>query len=620
MNGTTATTRDWFERARVALLVADIGWTTLCLGGYMAQTKVVMGILTAALIAVHLVDPSRRGRPHAAGWLFLPFLVYAAANLAWVSPTKWIGWFDVLNWAQMVAVFWVVLNGIKSSGCRRFICVFLVLLGVVASAMSCYEHFMNPRWLMLGRHQIDQFIGRATGPFGIPNSMGVFMALFIPPTAYVALEKDWPVKLRILAGVALCALGTGFVLAISRGAWLALAAALALKPLLTPGRSVARRIAAAVGVVAVTAAAVVIVYFSFPLMRERSNEFIRDFGERTRPIVWRGAWKIFEAHPVVGGGSGCYDVLFEAYRPEGFRDEPVYAHCDYLNTLADYGAVGFVLFFGPVAFVGWRSARARGLAAAAWTGLLAFWLHLLVDFHLKIPALSMICATIAALVVQETWPGKEESSGEGRLRSRLALAGAWCAAATVLVFTIFCAVPKYRAEKFRFFARESIDDMAKSGVEVSTKGPALESALGGFNRAIGLDPMDAQAWSDRAYLDSLLAHVHPDQIRELGAAAFSDADRAVQICPVYAEFWIRRGTGLDMQGRWFEGGNNFVRALQIAPLRADIWYYEAYHLSLKRTEYGPAMEDANFCLRLDPGFLLAQALRQRLILRLQQRL
>jgi hypothetical protein len=92
------------------------------------------------------------------------------------------------------------------------------------------------------------------------------------------------------------------------------------------------------------------------------------------------------------------------------------------------------------------------------------------------------------------------------------------------------------------------------------------------------------------------------------------------MCPVFAEFWVRRGTGLDMQGRWLEGGNSFIRALQIAPMRADIWYYQAFHLSHVPTQWGPAIEAANYSLRLDPGFLLAQVLRQRLVLRLQQRL
>jgi tetratricopeptide (TPR) repeat protein len=620
MSGTRLSTREWFERARAALLAADIGWTTMCLGGYMPGTKAVMIVLTAALLAVHLLDPSQRARPHTAGWLFLPFLVYAAANLAWVSPDRWIGWFDVLNWAQMIAVFWVVLNGVKSPGCRRFLCVFLAALGVVSCGLSCYEHFVNPHWLMLGRIQHDQFLGRATGPFGIPNSMGVFMAMLIPPVAAFVFRKGSSAGLRILSGIALCALVTGFVLAISRGAWIALAGALVIRALLTPGLSVARRIGIAFAILCGAVAIVAFLYFSYPLMRERSIEFVQDVGERTRPIVWRGAWKIFAAHPVVGGGAGCFDVLFEAYRPEGFRDEPIFAHDDYLNTLADYGVIGFVFFFGPMAYLGFRGARARGLAAAAWTGLLAFSLHLFVDFHLKIPALAMVFSLIAALVVQEAWPGLPEPADKSSVRSRVSLAASWCAAAALLAFTILCVVPKYRAEKFRWAARELIDKMAASGVEAGSQGDVLAKALDGFNRAISLDPLDGQAWSDRAYVDSLLAHVHPDQTRQYGESAFADANRAVGLCPVFAEFWVRRGTGLDMQGRWFDGGNDFVRALQIAPMRADIWYYEAYHLSLKRTEYGPAMADADFCLRLDPGFLLAQVLRQRLVLRLQQRL
>jgi hypothetical protein len=55
-----------------------------------------------------------------------------------------------------------------------------------------------------------------------------------------------------------------------------------------------------------------------------------------------------------------------------------------------------------------------------------------------------------------------------------------------------------------------------------------------------------------------------------------------------------------------------IKALQLAPGRADVWYYQAYHLSLVPNEAGPAAAAADVCLRLDPGFLLAQILRQRL--------
>ena len=601
-----------FEVARVALLAADIAWTTLCLGGFLPGSRVWMAALTGALVAVHLVDPARGTRAHPAGWLFVPFLAYAAANAAWVTPVRWLGWTDWLNWAQAAAVFWVVLNGVSLPACRCFLCAFLVALGVLSAGLGCYQHFMRPDWLMLGRTQAAQFIGRSSGPFGIPNSLGAFMVLLIPPVGVLAFGRGRPAALRAVCIAALCALAAGFVLAISRGAWIALPAAFALKPLLTPGRSFGRRIAtgaAAAAALAVAAAA----YFTLPLMRARVDQLVRDAGERSRPAMWRGAWKVFEADPVLGGGAGSYDALFEAYRPEGNRDQPIYAHCDYLNTLSDYGAVGFVLLFGAAAIVAWRCAGLTGLAGAAVTGLLAFAIHLSVDFHLKIPALAMIVATIAALVTGVAWPERPEGTARPMARAVALL----CAAAAIGV-TNFWVIPRYQADEARRQAREKIDRLARAGADVSGQRGVVAGIRALLDRAVALDPKNAQAWSDKAYADSLWALVSPAQTMELGIEAARDAGRALDLCKVNAEFWVRVGVGLDMQGRWREAGDDFDRALKLAPARADCWYYEAYHLSLSPMEIGRSMAAADHSLRLDPSFLLAQALRQRLATRLEQ--
>jgi tetratricopeptide (TPR) repeat protein len=607
-----------FERARVALLAANIAWTTLCLGGFLPGTRVAMAMLTGALVAVHLADPARGTRAHPAGWLFVPFLVYAAGNVVWVTPVRWLGWTDWLNWAQAVAVFWVVLNGIETPSCRRFLCAFLVVLGVVSAVLACYQHFVRPDWIMLGRKQAAQFIGRSSGPFGIPNSLGAFMALLIPPVGALALAPGRPAALRVSCGAALCLLAAGFVLAISRGAWIALPAAFALKRLLTPGRSAGRRVAAAGGGVAAAAAVAAVFYVAFPAMRERVDQLVRNAGERSRPVMWRAAWRIFEAHPLLGSGAGSYDESFEAYRPEGNLDQPNYAHCDYLNTLSDYGAVGFVLVFGAAGTVAWRLAGARGLAGAAVTGLLAFALHLSVDFHLKIPALAMIVATVAALVTGEAWPPDARTDpGEGAAR-RLARAAALCAAAAALGLSFLWAPPRYRAEELRRSARERIEAMVRSGADMSGERDALAGIRTQLARAVELDPSNGQAWSDKAFADSLWALTDPSRAAELGGEAVRDAGRAVKLCPVVAEYWIRLGVGFDMQGRLLDGGKCFVRALEIAPVRADCWYYQAYHLSRYPAQIGPALAAADYCLRLDPGFLLAQALRQRLSARLEQ--
>ena len=67
---------------RTALLAANLVWTTLCLGGFTPGSRVVMALLMALLVAVHFGDPLRGLRAHPAGWLFLPFLAYGAANAA----------------------------------------------------------------------------------------------------------------------------------------------------------------------------------------------------------------------------------------------------------------------------------------------------------------------------------------------------------------------------------------------------------------------------------------------------------------------------------------------------------------------------------------------------------
>jgi O-antigen ligase len=605
------------EWVRALLLAANIVWTTFCLGGIEPGSRAATAVLTALLLAAHVADPRFRTRAHCAGWLFLPFLGYAAANAAWVTPVGWLGWFDWLNWAQAVVVFWVVLNGIGSPRCRALLVGAIAAAGVSSALLGVYQHFMRPDWLVLGHTQVDQYIGRSSGMFGNPNNFGAMMALLIPPAGFLALERRRPPPLRILCALALLALLAGFVLAVSRGAWLSLAAALALWPLLAQGRSLGRRLGAAAAVGASAAALGVLICVLFPLMRARIDRLVADAGEHSRPILWRAALGIFREHPVLGGGAGSFDTLFEKFRPEGFVVQPLFAHCDYLNMLCDYGAAGFLLFFGAAALVAWRCARATGLAGAAFVGLLAFAFHLLVDFHLKIPALAMIAACISALVTREAWPARADAPEAGA-QGPVARSIAMLLAAVAVVLTVLWSVPKYRAEAIRYAARLTIDRMARSGSDAATQGDSLSAASAAFERAVALDPGNAQAWSDKAYAESLMALARPGETQALGAVVVRDADHALSLCQVMAEFWIRRGTGLDMQRRWVDGGGCYVKALEIAPMRADAWYYQAYHLSLNPAEVESAMAAADVCLRLDPSFLLAQSLRQRLAVQLQK--
>ena len=108
-----------WEWLMTVLLVANLAWTTLCLGGFRPETMIVTSALNGVLLAAHFGGRAfaRDGdgrRLHPAGWWLLPFLAYAVANVLWVTPVPWLGWRDWLGWAQMILVFWVVLNDVRT--------------------------------------------------------------------------------------------------------------------------------------------------------------------------------------------------------------------------------------------------------------------------------------------------------------------------------------------------------------------------------------------------------------------------------------------------------------------------------------------------------------------------
>ena len=630
---------EWVE---TLLLAANLGWTTLCLGGYRAETMVVTSAVTALVVVVHLggraFAPAPR-RLHPAGWLLLPFLGYAMANVFGVTPVRWLGWHDWLGWAQLIAVFWVVVNDVRSRATRTVLFGVMLALATLSVGLACYQRFARPDWLMLGATQTAQFLSRSSGPFAIPNSFAAMLLLLLPATALPLWRRGASAVERVAFGYLALLLLLGLGLTLSRGAWLGLALALAAWPLLTPGVRWRKRLGLFAGVSVVLAAAVITVYAAVPHARERLDELMRDNGERSRPVMWRAAWAIFRAEPVLGGGAGSYAVRFEQHRPEHEQKDPQWAHNDYLNTLSDYGAVGGGLFFGACGIIAWRSARRRRAAAdrdgpkAALTaavdwfeapafttalavGVLAFALHLVVDYHLKIPALAMLVAVVAGISVARAWPTTEP--GERAVGAASGSAGRAMAAIVALAIAGAAAgwvVPHYRAEAERAASRLRLDGLAGVRRTPQERRAVAVQANEAFTRAIARDPANAQAWADRAYAAAIIGYDEPAREKVLGLAAEGDARRALALSAAVPEFWLRLGVALDLQGRWLEAGEAFAEALRLAPVNATPWFYYAYHLSLNRVTLSLARAAVATSLRLDPSRPETEALRQDLAAR-----
>lgn len=616
-----------WEWTQTGLLAANLGWTTLYMGGYRPMAQVVTLSLTVALLLVHGMCALReRRRPHPAGWWLLPFLAYATANVLWVSPSKWLGWLDWLAWAQMTAVFWVTLNGIRHAATRATLYFTFAALGVAGVGLGCYQRFLQPDWVMVGERW-PQYIGRASGSFSMPNSLAAWLILLLPSAASLALRRRTGEKSRVwwawVALVLLC----GLALTLSRGAWLALSIALVAWPLSLRRWRWTRRVGVAVAVIVGVGLASTWLYRSQSQVRERVSHALRDSGERTRPIMWVAAWKLFQDAPIFGTGAGSYDALFERHRPEGYPDRTLFAHNEYLNTLSDHGLVGFALLFGGMGVLVVRCLRGRRdeeARRAGWidsstftaglgVGLLAFALQMALDFHLKIPALALAFGVLAALAVGNRWRVAPQPSTNGVNAGAggvlLAAGVAWLVAALGFL------VPLLRSEAERAPARREIDRLGERDFDLARYRAVLPGAHAALLRATELCPANGQAWSDLAYAAALLPLLDPSRTQARGVEAERAAARALALSRVHVEFWIRQGTGRDLQGRWAEAGDDFAHTVKLAPNSAVAWGYYADHLARVPAAHEAADAAARFCLRLDPGNPLGLALRQRLAIK-----
>lgn len=605
---------EWLLAGLLAVVLAG---TLLANGGYGARFEFLTALGTVVVLvvfaALRFFDRASARAPHPAGWLALPFTAYAAIHVAWLTPTPWLGQRDLSLWIQMAVVFWVVLNGLPSRSPRRLVFLTLVVVALVGVVAGCYQVFVNPGWRLAGAARAGEQTGRATGTFALANSFAGLLLLLLPAVAArvfrpaTATSRVWWMWVGLVLLV-------GLVLTLSRGGWLALAIALAISPLLAARLSWRRRALTALAIVAVLLVASWMVGRWVPAARERVAQLVSDGGERTRPFMWAGAWRLWLDAPIAGNGAGSYNLLFERHRTEGFRDEPLWAHNEYLNLLADYGLIGALLAGGAVLMVlaGCRRAVEASEfrvwpAAGIGLGLLAFALQMAFEFHLKIPGLALTAAALAGLGVARVWPLLESESSPSARRWPWLFVGCLALAAWFLGER-----PRAAAEARRVPARAALDGLASRPTGDPDYARVLPKARDDLAAATRLHPGNAGVWADLSYALALTAFVSPERTVDLGREAESAADAAIRLCPLAGEFWARRGEARDLQGLWAEAGGDFARAVELSPMDPVMWYRYGAHLARRPASREAAEAALRFCLRLDPWFSESLRLLERL--------
>ncbi|GAB5558568.1 MAG: hypothetical protein SynsKO_02150 [Synoicihabitans sp.] len=615
--------RRYADRLIAVLFSFQLVWVTWHLGGFVVEpllTSFPILVLTLVLVAVRWSVLSHHELPRG-WWLPLPFLIWALLHAFGLAEVPGRAQLHALLVFQGAIAYWVGLQLAQTHRAKAVLFFSIGALMIAASAMSIYQRVVDPTWLPMGREQWLYYLTRSSGVFGNPNNFAAWLAMFLPMAVVAAggrLSSKWWV--RLVGAAATIAGLVGIALSQSRGVGLSLVLLLICWFLFGAKWKIVWRVSGTVALLGALVGTGALAYHLFPSFTHRVDAFAEFKGERTRPEMWHIAVELWHDRPLVGNGGGSYGALMEKHRREGLWESPEFAHNDYLNLLSDYGVGGALLLFVPLVMGGWRWSKSRNHGGpgvpthAALRGALAWGMAILacavvIDFHLQSPAILMGAGVVLGLFFGQSQHRKRKANAFFTSDFQVGVA---MSVVGIMALGGFALVRKggkiYEAEALRYHARQAIDDLAGvSRPEAVWAGASDAEEM--LREAIRRNPQNDRAWADLAYAISLQGYKNIDREHALGEHAEFTALQALDGSDEVAEYWIRLGVALDLQGRWGEAGRAFGRAIRLAPRQPVVWFYQGFHFSLKPMTREMGIAALATCLRLDPSYEEAKLLK-----------
>lgn len=262
-------------------------------------------------------------------------------------------------WASMSLV-WAEVPEAAQSAVLRFVLNFL-LFPIALVAIRAPRHVVWMLAAFLAGSFAAVAVGFLTGAMetgeeerlrgaGLnPNQLGTYLVVSMIFAATFAANRRWSSFARVLALVVAGLAGVAFLMTLSRGALVGLAAALLVAPL-AMGRG--RRLGTLVLVVATVVGTLCWYTAIAPANAVERVTHPERGGGSGREDLWRVGLRIVEDRPLHGVGAGNFPESSIHYllrpglteRDEIIVDEKKVAHNIYLTVLSELGAVGLSLF------------------------------------------------------------------------------------------------------------------------------------------------------------------------------------------------------------------------------------------------------------------------------------
>jgi O-antigen ligase len=577
--------------ALAGIQVLQGGWhPVLSLPGY---ALLALAALVSWCRGWRMPIPSRAAEPLAAGALFFLYVV----GRALFSPEEYLARNDLFMALAAMALYLLVALNLTSSTWRGWFIGCLLLLGVANCLVGAIQFTRGQNFVALDFLDRSNYGSRASGFYGYPNHLALFLEVCILMGFSVAIWSRWRPWVKVLAGYASLLCVVGLLFTGSRGGYMgALAGALVfgLLSLRLVGEFARTK---AIALLAVGGLTFVVLGFGVQHLLTRSSLLQERMDQKVtsrdiRVELWKTAWRQFKLQPVAGTGSGTYLYYGRQFSTPAVDSDPGHAHNEYLEMLAEYGILGIaaaLMFLDSHFRGGWRwitrqiavqsrsesvGGNSLAMTVGAMSATAACLVHSGTDFTLHMPANMLTMAFVFGLLAnpggaREGVPADDVAS-EDRLPSWIRLAlpalGLWLA---------IRALPTWPAEFFSFKARaitadwrymespelaQAMEDFARRGLRWDPRNPHLYRYAGVAETALSTqatDPAVQKKWSD------------------MSAASY---EAGATLAPRNILLVLDLAWAYEAEERYAEADPFFKRAIELDPTSSDAHYAYASHL------------------------------------------
>ena len=254
---------------------------------------------------------------------------------------------------QYVLWFFIVTRLIRSDRDFKRLYGALIVLATIVALHGIYQYIVAApipeHWTDAAEQKVRT---RVYSIFGSPNIMADYMLLFAPMTAGLAYYVKSS-RLRLIAWCATGCMCLSCLFTMSRGGWVAMAAAIVVFAILVDSRLLLLMLAGAAGAMVL------------PFVRSRIGYLFTDsFAESTARGGRGGRWAIGmkllnEANPLFGVGHGIFGGAIAMQNQVNPRWAYFYLDNYYMKTLVEMGYFGLTAFITML--VGWFLSATRCL-------------------------------------------------------------------------------------------------------------------------------------------------------------------------------------------------------------------------------------------------------------------